>query len=138
MVTGMILTILSIPVTGIKLVKKLFAFSSVLFFSMHDVNAGEKEVNAAWCNKNDGEIEYRTRYGSYVDCLLEEYAVESEYDYKWKEGVGQSLHYAESTGKKAAILFIRRAKTKKDFMSELKKTIEYHELPITIFEVYER
>ena len=56
MVTGMILTILSIPVTGIKLVKKLFAFSSVLFFSMHDVNAGEKEVNAAW---SDQDAEYR-------------------------------------------------------------------------------
>ena len=138
MAIGTIPMILNILVIGIKLVKIFFVFSSILLFSLHDLNAGEKEVNAAWCNKNNGQIEYRTRYGTYVDCLLEEYAVESEYDYKWKEGVGQSLHYAESTGKKAAILFIRRVKTKKDFMSELKKTIEYHELPITIFEVYER
>ena len=100
--------------------------------------ASEKSINEAWCTEKGGITEHRTSYGTYVDCLTKDFAIEVEYDYKWKEGVGQSLHYAESTGKKAAILFIRRAKTKKDFMSELKKTIEYHELPITIFEVYER
>ena len=72
-----------------------------------------------------------------MDCLTEEYAVEVEFDYNWKESIGQSLHYAEATNKKPAVLIIKRAKSKKDYLLELNKTIDKFNLPITIFVINE-
>ena len=72
-----------------------------------------------------------------MDCLTEEYAVEVEFDYNWKESIGQSLHYAEATNKKPAVLIIKRAKSKKDYLLELNQTIDKFNLPITIFAINE-
>ena len=95
----------------------------------------EKTVNAAWCLSNNGIDEFRTKYGTYVDCLTDKYAVESEFDYNWKESIGQSLHYAEATGRKAAILFIHRKDSNKNYLLELENVIEAYNLPIKIFEI---
>ena len=78
---------------------------------------------------------YRTSYGTYVDCLTEQYAVEAEFDYNWKESIGQSLHYAEATGRKAAILFIHREESNKHYLLELQNVIEAFNLPIKIFKI---
>ena len=50
----------------------------------------------------NGIPQFTTKDRTYVDCLTDEYAVETEYDYNWKEAVGQSLHYAETTDRKAS------------------------------------
>jgi len=115
-------------------VKKLLNLF-ILFSSFIDAN--EKHINQSWCLANDGVSEYRTKYGTYVDCITEEYAVEVEFDYNWKESIGQSLHYAEATNKKPAVLIIKRAKSKKDYLLELNKTIDKFNLPITIFVINE-
>ena len=96
-------------------------------------NASEKSINARWCDSRGGISEFRTKDGTYVDCLTDIYAVEAEFDNNWKEAIGQSLHYAESTNKKAAILFIKREKTKKDYYGELERVINRYKLPITVF-----
>ena len=93
----------------------------------------ESSINARWCDSRGGITEFRTKDGTYVDCLTDIYAVEAEFDNNWKEAVGQSLHYAESTNKKAAILLIKRQKSKKDYYSELKRVINKFELPIKVF-----
>ena len=80
-----------------------------LFFSVNISLADEASVNNQWCNYMDGISEYRTSYGTYVDCLIDNYAIETEVDYNWKEAIGQALHYAEATEKKPAILFIKRS-----------------------------
>lgn len=41
-----------------------------------------------------------------VDCLTDEYAIEVDFAKKWAEAIGQSLYYAQITGKKPAIGFI--------------------------------
>ena len=97
------------------------------------VIALERQVNEKWCAQVNGITEFRTKDGTFVDCYTNEYAVEAEYDYNWKEAIGQSLHYAESTGKKAGILFIRRAVSKKDYLAQMKRVIEEFDLPIEIF-----
>ena len=79
-----------------------------LFFSVNISLADEASVNNQWCNYMNGISEYRTSYGTYVDCLTDNYAIETEVDYNWKEAIGQALHYAEATEKKPAILFIKR------------------------------
>jgi hypothetical protein len=102
-----------------------------------EAQASEKDINAFWCLDQKGIVEFRTRYGTYVDCLTEQYAIEAEFDYNWKESIGQSLHYAEATGKQAAILFIKTNKKRKDYLSELKSVIKFFELPITVFVIDE-
>ena len=93
----------------------------------------EKAIIDKWCQKNRGISEFRTKDGTYVDCLTDIYALEAEFDDNWKESIGQSLHYAESTDKKAAILLIKRKKSKKDYHDLLKRVIDKYNLPITIF-----
>ena len=101
------------------------------------VFSAEKDINIAWCASVGGVDEFRTKDGTYVDCLTDEYAIEVEYDYKWKEAIGQSLHYAESTNKKAAILFIKRAKSRKDYYNEMMRVIDKYNLPTTVYIVDE-
>ena len=68
--------------------------------------SAEKDVNKHWCASMNGDYEFRTKDGTYIDCLTDKFAIEAEYDYKWKEAKGQSLHYAETTNKKAAIYLL--------------------------------
>ncbi len=97
----------------------------------------ESTINAVWCDGRGGTAEFRTKDGTYVDCLTDTYAVETEFDNNWKEAVGQSLHYAESTNKRAAILFIKRQNSKKDYYGELERVIIKYQLPIKIFVIEE-
>lgn len=112
-----------------------FIAGNIFWPSSAYASISEKTVNAAWCLSNNGIDEFRTKYGTYVDCLTEQYAVEAEFDYNWKESIGQSLHYAEATGRKAAILFIHRKESNKNYLLELQNVIEAYNLPIKIFEI---
>ena len=101
------------------------------------VEASEKDINESWCSSNQGIVEFRTKDGTYVDCLTNEYAIEAEFDYNWKESIGQSLHYAESTGKKAAILFIKRSNSYKNYFAELERVVVEFKLPIKLIIINE-
>ena len=96
------------------------------------VEASEKDINESWCSSMGGVTEFRTKDSTYVDCLTEEYAIEVEFDYNWKEAIGQSLHYAETTGKKAAIVIIRRSNSNKDYFAELSRVVVEFRLPINL------
>ena len=96
-------------------------------------NDSEKSINISWCASRGGITEFRTKYGTFVDCLTKEYAIEAEFGSNWKEAIGQSLHYAESTNKKAGILLIKDKKSKIDYVGQLKRVIKEFELPITLF-----
>ena len=100
-------------------------------------DAAESDISDAWCTTQNGISQFRTKDGTYVDCLTDQYAVEAEFDNKWKEGIGQALHYAESTDKEAAILFIKRAKSRKNYHGELMRVINKYNLPIRVFIVEE-
>jgi hypothetical protein len=118
-------------------ISSYFGNSLILVLCCGDLFSSEIQINIEWCANNNGQIEYRTKYGTYVDCVTEQYAVEVEYDYNWKEGIGQSLHYAEATARVPAILLIKRNKSKKDYEAELRSTINFYNLPIIIFTVNE-
>ncbi len=95
--------------------------------------ASEKSINEVWCSDQGGITEYRTSYGTYVDCLTDLYAIEAEYDYNWKESIGQSLHYAEATNRSAAILLILRSKSTVNYLEQLNAVIDKYDLPIKVF-----
>ena len=109
-----------------------------LFFNICFINASEKNISQKWCESNFGISEYRTKYGTYVDCLTDEFAIEIEYDYKWKEAVGQSLHYAEATSKKPMIIIIKRIDSKKEYFAELNRVIVNFNLPIKVLVINEK
>ena len=96
-------------------------------------NGSEKSISNRWCLSKGGIREFRTKDGTYVDCLTDTYAVEAEFDINWKEAIGQSLHYAESTNQSAAILFIKRENSTKDYYGELERVINKYQLPIKVF-----
>ena len=54
-----------------------------------------------------------------------------------KEAIGQSLHYAEATNKKAAILLIKRKQSNKDYYNEMMSVINKYNLPIRVFTIDE-
>jgi len=66
----------------------------------------EVEYQTAWCNANNGQMEYVLDDNSRVDCLLPEYAIEFDFADKWAEGVGQSLYYGLKTKRKPGIVLI--------------------------------
>ena len=109
----------------------------ILFILTPWILSSENEINEAWCLGIGGNDQYITKYGTYVDCLTEQYAIETEFDYKWKEAIGQSLHYAEATNKKAAILLIKRKQSNKDYYNELMNVINKYNLPIRVFTIDE-
>lgn len=59
-----------------------------------------------WCSVNKGQTEYRLEDMTRVDCLTDTHAIEFDFAKKWAESIGQSLHYARMTGKKAGIVLI--------------------------------
>ncbi len=100
-------------------------------------SSSEKDIARIWCLAREGKNEFRTKYGTYVDCLTPQYAVEVEYDKNWKEAIGQSLHYAEATGKNPAILLIKRKSSNKDYYIELSNVITRYQLPIKVYQIGE-
>ena len=66
----------------------------------------EKFYQQKWCKDNKGILEYKLIDDTRVDCLTKDYAVEFDFAPKWAEAIGQSLHYARMTGKKAGINLI--------------------------------
>ena len=95
--------------------------------------SSERTVNELWCAQMEGVTEFRTSYCTYVDCLTNLYAIEAEYDYNWKESIGQSLHYAEATNRSAAILLILRSKSTVNYLEQLNAVIDKYDLPIKVF-----
>ena len=68
----------------------------------------EAYYQQALCEQLGGEMEYRLPDRSRVDCLTDAYAIEVEFARKWAEGIGQSLYYAQETGRQPAIGIIVR------------------------------
>lgn len=86
-------------------------------FSQEELNyPSETEAVKMLAEKYQGEVEVRLWDSTRVDLLTEEYAMEADWSYKWAEGIGQALYYAEVTGKKPAVLVL---------VKDLKKETKY-------------
>ncbi len=94
----------------------------------------EDYYNRLWCIVKGGKAEVSKKYGR-IDCMTSTHAVEADWDYKWKEGIGQSLAYAADTGKKPAILLIIRKSSGKNYKQFLKDVIKRRNLGIAVFTI---
>ena len=69
-----------------------------------------------------------------VDCLTSNYAIEVDFSKKWAESIGQSLYYAEMTGKKPAIgLIVGDTTTEERHLRRVEIMAEKYD--IKIFEI---
>jgi len=86
----------------------------------------ESEYRDAWCGRYSGQAEVILQDGTRADCLTRNYAVEFDFAHKWPEGIGQALHYADLTGKRAAVVLI--IETPKDWKQfrKLRHTARRH------------
>jgi hypothetical protein len=82
--------------------------TGVLFAGCSEKKYKEKHYQTLLCNELDGVMEQSLLDRTRVDCLTDVYAIEVDFAKKWAESVGQSLYYAEMTGKKPAVGFIVR------------------------------
>lgn len=84
-----------------------------------------------WCSVNKGQTEYRLEDYTRVDCLTDTHAIEFDFANKWAESIGQSLHYARMTGKKAGIVLIIEKDKDMVYYNRIKPLCD--ELGITIW-----
>lgn len=85
---------------------------------------------ALWCAEQGGRPEVRLASGNRADCITETHAIEVDWARKFRQGIGQSLDYAQETGKRAGILLLLRDERDYRYWIRLNTVIEYHQLPI--------
>lgn len=57
-------------------------------------------------SRYQAETEVRLWDETRVDLLSDEFAIEVDWPHKWAEAIGQSLYYAEVTGRKPAVILL--------------------------------
>ena len=94
----------------------------------------EKYYQTLLCDDLNGVMEQSLLDRTRIDCLTDEYAIEVDFSKKWAESVGQSLYYAEMTGKKPGVgLIVRDNAQDKRHMKRLRILAQkYH---IKIFKI---
>lgn len=115
---------------------KTILLSTLLFLSPL-VNAArfnhESYYQDMWCEEQNGEVEVTMSSGARADCITETHAVEFDFGDKWAEAIGQSLHYAQQTNKRAGIVLILEQVEDERFWERLKLTIRDTRLPIDVW-----
>ena len=94
----------------------------------------EKHYQTIFCNDLDGIMEYRLSDKTRVDCLTNRYAIEIDFAKKWAEGVGQSLFYAEMTGKEPAVGLIIDMNSEEQYLQRLNLIADKYDIRVFIIE----
>lgn len=95
----------------------------------------EASYQDQWCQgKKEVVLDDRTR----VDCLTESYAIEIDFASKWKQAIGQSLHYSLKTGKLPGIVLIFKKESDDKYLKQLKRVIEANNLDIKVWVITEK
>jgi hypothetical protein len=96
--------------------KKLILIFLILLSSLTVLSQKKKEIyfQIKFGNIIKGDTEVVLKDNSRVDILTNTYAIEVDFANKWAESIGQSLFYAEMTGKKPAVLLIVKSSSDSD------------------------
>lgn len=93
----------------------------------------EKYYQTKICTEFGGEMEHVLFDRTRVDCLTDKYAIEVDFAKKWAEGIGQSLYYADVTGKKPAIVLIVGAGDEK-YLKRVQRVADKFDIKIIVIE----
>jgi hypothetical protein len=92
----------------------------------------EADYQHEWCT---GKVEVMLSDRTRVDCLTDTHAIEIDFASKWKQAIGQSLHYALMARKKAGIALILREPSDQRYLDQLNAVIKQYQLPIAVWGV---
>ena len=95
--------------------------------------AKEAWYQKVWCDGAGGKMEVELPEGPRVDCITDNHAIEMDFAHKWTEAIGQSLHYALLTEKKAGIVLILKTPGDLPHLEAARKVINTYQLPIQIW-----
>jgi hypothetical protein len=76
-------------------------------------------------------MEYRLFDKTRVDCLTDDYAIEVDFAKKWAESVGQSLYYADVTGKNPGVGLIVGKKDKR-YLKRLNRLAKKYDIKVFV------
>lgn len=90
----------------------------VLFAADLNENAITNEILAPKYNVSPDYVDYRLWDGTRVDMLNDTYAWEVDWarSDKWAEAIGQSLYYAQVTGRKPGIILIIKQQSEERYV----------------------
>ena len=95
----------------------------------------ESAYRDTWCGGRKGQTEFRLPDASRADCLTAHHAVEVEFAAKWKEAVGQSLHYARLTRRQPGIVLILEFPGETRHLRNLRHLLSYYHLNIRVWTI---
>jgi hypothetical protein len=90
----------------------------------------EREYQAAWCERKEGQAEVILPDRTRADCLTIDYAIEFDFGSKWAKAIGHALHYAIQTGKKPGIVLILEEQSDYKYWIRLNTVIDRFKLDI--------
>jgi len=120
--------------------RNLLVISLIVTLLVSAAAAGERKhskrwYQERWCAKylapSEGQI------SDIYDCISEHYVIEFDYADLWYESIGESLHYAIQTGKRAGIVLIMENERDLKYWIKLNDTIDHYHLPIKAWRVSE-
>lgn len=94
----------------------------------------EKYYQLSWCAEHGGQAEVVLPDGTRCDCLTATHAIEFDFAKKWAEAIGQSLHYAALTGRRAGIVLIGTTAADNASADHLANTIAGNGLKIDLLQ----
>jgi len=106
----------------------IFFIALIVGFS-NNAHALEKDYVNKHCS---GQIEVVLADRTRVDCLTSTHAIEYDYGRNFYQAVGQSLHYAMFTGKRAGIVLIINDSELR-FYNRAEALINHYGLPIDLW-----
>lgn len=114
-----------------------FIILIVLLPSLADAKRDHPErwYQQQWCEQQGGQTEVVLPDRTRCDCLTSTYAVEFDFGNKWAEAIGQALHYAIQTGKKAGIVLILEKEKDRKYWIRLNTIIQHYDLPIDTWQI---
>jgi hypothetical protein len=107
--------------------------ASTIPVSASPLTRNEAYYAGRWCAEAGGVSEVVAPSGARVDCLLDGYAVEADWTYKWAESIGQALHYGAQFHRQPAILMLVPEDYQQSHIDRLQSTIDDNGLGIELF-----
>lgn len=96
----------------------------------------ESDYRIALCGSSGFSQEVHLTNGTRADCLSETHAIEIDFASKWAEAIGQSLSYADETGKSPAVILICKSGTERKCLKWsllFEQAVSHWHLPIKVW-----
>ncbi len=94
-----------------------------------------KYYQKLWCKKYQGRKSERLNDGTRCDCQTSEYVFKIDYSFNWKKSIGQALHYALQSGKRAGIVLVLEKERERVYLRQLEMLVDYFQLPLDVWSI---